>query len=44
MGIREHYCKNVNKFDTSKFLQIGLGKGKKILIVGEAPAPNGWSI
>ncbi len=38
----EHYCENVNRFPLEKFLQRGVGKGKTILIVGEAPAPNGW--
>lgn len=38
----EHYCKNINRFPLEKFLQKGIDRGKTILIVGEAPAPNGW--
>lgn len=38
----EHYCNNVDKFPIDKFLQRGTGRGKKLLIVGESPAPNGW--
>lgn len=38
----EHYCDSIESFPTDKFLQLGLGVGRKILIVGEAPAPNGW--
>lgn len=39
---QEHYCGNVSKFPLDKFIQLGTGKGSKVLIVGEAPAPNGW--
>ncbi len=42
MDRHEHYCENIDVFPSSKFLQLGSGKGKKVLIVGEAPAPNGW--
>ena len=38
----EHYCINIDEFPPTKFLQIGRGKGQDILVVGEAPAPNGW--
>jgi uracil-DNA glycosylase family 4 len=38
----EHYCENVDGFPTRKFLQEGRGLGKRVLIVGEAPANNGW--
>jgi uracil-DNA glycosylase family 4 len=31
-------------FPLEKFHQLGKGKGKKLLIVGESPAPNGWVI
>lgn len=41
MDIAEHYCKDDN-FPLNKFFQEGKGKGKNILILGEAPAPNGW--
>jgi uracil-DNA glycosylase family 4 len=43
-GYEEHYCTVVEQFPRSKFLQEGTGKGKRVLIVGEAPAPNGWRI
>lgn len=39
---QEHYCQNIDKFPLDKFLQKGKGKGRNILILGEAPAPNGW--
>lgn len=38
----EHYCNDIVKFPTNKFLQLGVGKGRKILIIGESPAPSGW--
>lgn len=38
----EHYCKNIQDFPLDKFLQLGSGNGSKVLIIGEAPAPNGW--
>jgi len=42
MEEHEHYCENIENFPIDKFFQIGKDKGKKVLIVGEAPAPNGW--
>lgn len=42
MDDTEHYCETVDTFPPTKFLQLGSGDGKKILILGEAPAPNGW--
>jgi len=41
-SVEEHYCKEPNKFPLNKFHQLGSGKGKHILIVGESPAENGW--
>ena len=38
----EHYCNNSENYPLNKFLQLGTGKGRKVLIVGESPAPNGW--
>ncbi len=38
----EHYCQDINNLPIDKFLQIGIGKGRNLLIVGESPAPNGW--
>jgi uracil-DNA glycosylase family 4 len=38
----EHYCEDIDNFPVDKFLQKGIGKGKKLLVVGESPAPNGW--
>lgn len=40
----DHICDNVDDFPLKKFLQIGEGKGKDVLILGEAPAPNGWRL
>lgn len=40
----EHYCDAISDFPNDKFLQLGSGAGAKILIVGEAPAPNGWRL
>jgi len=40
--IEEHYCQNSVSFPLEKFHQLGTGKGKYILIVGESPAENGW--
>jgi uracil-DNA glycosylase family 4 len=40
----DHICDNIDSFPIDKFLQIGTGLGKDILILGEAPAPNGWRI
>ena len=41
---QEHYCDSVETFPLEKFLQIGTGRGGKVLILGESPAPNGWRI
>ena len=38
----EHYCQEPAKFPIDKFLQGGKGRGAKVLVVGEAPARNGW--
>jgi len=38
----KHYCSNPENFPPDKFLQIGQGKGEKVLIVGESPASCGW--
>ena len=38
----EHYCDDVDNFPIGKFLQKGTGRGKRLLVVGESPAPNGW--
>jgi uracil-DNA glycosylase family 4 len=38
----KHYCKNPSSFPLGKYHQIGIGKGKKLLLVGESPAANGW--
>lgn len=39
-----HVCADVESFPLDKFHQLGTGRGNKILIVGESPAPNGWVI
>src|SRR3990170_4127964 len=41
-SVEEHHCQNHSSFPLDKFHQIGFGKGKQILIVGESPAENGW--
>ena len=38
----EHYCHKISAFPINKFHQLGKGRGKNILIVGESPAENGW--
>ena len=38
----KHYCNDVENYDLSFLLQIGIGVRSKILIVGESPAANGW--
>lgn len=40
----DHVCSDIDSFPVNRFLQIGKGKGKDLLILGEAPAPNGWRI
>jgi len=42
MQEHEHYCGDIENYPPDKFLQFGIGKGTKVLIVGESPAPNGW--
>lgn len=42
MDNQEHYCESVDTFPLKKFFQLGTKEGKKFLILGEAPAPNGW--
>jgi len=39
-----HYCDEPGKFPLNQFLQLGSGKGSRILVVGESPAPNGWRV
>ena len=41
-SLHEHYCKNTDNFPIEKFFQKGVGRGQKILLVGESPAENGW--
>lgn len=38
----EHFCSNPNNFPVDKYFQKGKGLGRRILIVGESPAENGW--
>lgn len=40
--MHEHFCSDPQNFPLDKFFQKGTGKGKKVLIIGESPAPNGW--
>ncbi|MES2470842.1 MAG: uracil-DNA glycosylase family protein [Patescibacteria group bacterium] len=37
-----HVCSSIEDFPLEKFHQIGSGKGRNLLIVGESPAPKGW--
>lgn len=38
----EHYCEDPQNFPIDKYFQKGSGRGKRVLIIGESPAPNGW--
>lgn len=38
----DHYCGKTMRLD--EYLQVGKGLGKKVLVIGESPAPNGWRI
>jgi uracil-DNA glycosylase family 4 len=38
----EHFCSDPDKFPIDKYFQKGKGGGRRILIVGESPAENGW--
>lgn len=40
----KHICDNISSFPISKFHQLGKGMGRKVLIIGESPAPNGWRV
>lgn len=42
--MKGHVCADIDSFPLDKFHQLGQGRGKKLLIVGESPAPNGWVI
>jgi uracil-DNA glycosylase family 4 len=37
-----HFCESPELFPVEKFLQLGKGNGKKVMVVGESPALNGW--
>ena len=41
-SLHEHYCKNPDNFPLEKFFQTGVGRGQKVLLIGESPAGNGW--
>lgn len=36
-----HICEKINETPTSYLLQVGKGKRKKVLVIGESPALNG---
>ena len=38
----EHYCDNPDVFPTNKMFKPGKGRGRRVLIVGQWPAANGW--
>lgn len=42
--MKDHICNSVESFPLEKFHQLGKGKGRNILILGESPAPNGWIV
>jgi uracil-DNA glycosylase family 4 len=42
--MKTHVCDNIKEFPLDKLYQKGTGLGKKVLILGESPAPNGWII
>lgn len=42
--MKGHICDSVESFPIDKFHQLGKGRGCKLLIVGESPAPNGWVV
>jgi len=37
----KHFCDNIDEYDLNFLLQIGKKWKRKILIVGESPAPTG---
>jgi uracil-DNA glycosylase family 4 len=39
-----HLCEPVDIHKARTYLQHGSGRGAKVLIVGEAPAPRGWRV
>lgn len=40
----DHYCQSPDMFPLDKFHQLGKGRGRVVLIVGESPAANGWRV
>jgi hypothetical protein len=40
--MKTHVCDSIESFPVDKFHQLGKGRGRKLLIIGESPAPNGW--
>lgn len=39
-----HLCTSPTGLRPTDYLQLGTGDGRHLLIVGEAPAPNGWRV
>lgn len=39
-----HLCASPRGLRPTDYLQLGIGDGRHLLIVGEAPAPNGWRV
>lgn len=39
-----HVCGPEVALKPDEYLQTGTGRGRQLLVVGEAPAPNGWRI
>lgn len=42
--MKSHVCDDIASFPLEKFHQLGMGKGSKLLVVGESPSPNGWIV
>lgn len=40
----QHVCENIERFPLNKFHQLGGGRGRRLLVVGESPAPTGWVV
>ena len=39
-----HFCDGAHENELRSYIQQGTGAGKKLLIIGEAPAPRGWRL
>lgn len=39
-----HLCNPTERLHSADYLQLGIDEGRRLLVVGEAPAPNGWRV